>query len=126
MATRSTINRKLESGKIETVYCHWDGYLSNNGVLLFENYQTEEIINELFEKARMGGISSLGPIPDNCRFYNDHEEETTLVGSEKELVTEFGQEYNYLWKDGQWFVNYGQGSGFDLLFNELGKEGLVK
>lgn len=119
MATRSTISRKLENGQFETFYCHWDGYLENNGVLLFENYQTENIINELFEKSRKGGISTLGPLPDTCTFYNDNDEEITLVENERALLKDFGEQFNYLWRDGQWYVNYGTGSGFDLLVDEL-------
>lgn len=125
MATRSTINRKLESGKIETIYCHLDGYLSNNGILLFENYQNEEVINELFEKARMGGISSLSAIPDNCTFYNDCDEEIEMVEDEAELLYEVGQEFNYLWINGAWVVNYGKMTGFNLLEDELKEEKLI-
>ena len=47
MATRSTIAIQLENGSINQVYCHWDGYLSNNGKILMEYYNNAEIIKYL-------------------------------------------------------------------------------
>lgn len=38
MGTRSAIVLKREDGKYQGIYCHWDGYPSNNGKILFENY----------------------------------------------------------------------------------------
>lgn len=55
MATRSTISIK-ENGKIRTIYCHWDGYPSNNGAILLEHYTTTDKVNELIN---LGGLSSL-------------------------------------------------------------------
>lgn len=56
MATRSTISIKNTDGTFKQVYCHWDGYPSNNGFLLLLNYQDEDKINKLFQH---GDISSL-------------------------------------------------------------------
>lgn len=56
MATRSTIAVELDDGVIKQVYCHWDGYLTNNGRILLENY-TDPIVAE--ELVTLGSISSL-------------------------------------------------------------------
>ena len=57
MATRSTIAVQRKDGTVAQVYCHWDGYLENNGVLLVNNYDTAAKVEELLS---LGDISSLG------------------------------------------------------------------
>lgn len=57
MATRSTIAIQRQDGTVAQVYCHWDGYLENNGDLLIKYYNTAEKINALLAH---GDISSLG------------------------------------------------------------------
>ena len=57
MATRSTIAVLRDNGEVVKVYCHWDGYLENNGQLLVDNYNTPEKIEALLA---LGDISSLG------------------------------------------------------------------
>ena len=56
MATRSRIGIEKEDGTVESIYCHWDGYPSNNGVILQENYQDREKVEELIS---LGDISAL-------------------------------------------------------------------
>jgi hypothetical protein len=59
MATRSTIALEFADGTVQQVYCHWDGYLSNNGVLLQNNYSDPFVLRELID---LGDVSSLGKI----------------------------------------------------------------
>jgi hypothetical protein len=58
MATRSTIALEFADGTIGQVYCHWDGYLSHNGKILFENYSNPFILRDLID---LGSVSSLAP-----------------------------------------------------------------
>ena len=61
MATRSTISiveSKAKDAPGRQIYCHWDGYCSNNGILLLEHYNTPERVNALIG---LGAISSLTP-----------------------------------------------------------------
>jgi len=58
MATRSTIALEFADGTIGQVYCHWDGYLSNNGKMLQEYYDNPFILRDLID---LGDISSLRP-----------------------------------------------------------------
>jgi hypothetical protein len=58
MATRSTISLEFADGTIGQVYCHWDGYLSHNGKILFENYSNPFILRDLID---LGDVSSLRP-----------------------------------------------------------------
>ena len=55
MSTRSVI-AVAGNGKVEGVYCHFDGYFSGVGATLNERYNTEEQVQELISH---GGISSL-------------------------------------------------------------------
>ena len=56
MGTRSAIGYKTAQGKIRAVYCHWDGYVENNGRILQDYYQTERKIAQLVE---LGDLSIL-------------------------------------------------------------------
>lgn len=56
MATRSRIAIENQDGTIRSIYCHFDGYPENNGVILFENYKTQEKVESLIS---LGSLSSL-------------------------------------------------------------------
>jgi hypothetical protein len=56
MGTRSTIALEFADGTVEQVYCHWDGYLSNNGRILDDNYMDPFKVKAL---VALGGFSSL-------------------------------------------------------------------
>ncbi len=56
MGTRSTIALEFADGTVEQVYCHWDGYLSNNGKILAGHYINPFKLKELIA---LGGFSSL-------------------------------------------------------------------
>lgn len=56
MATRSTIEIKTRSGKTHLIFCHWDGYPSNNGRILLNYYRSAKKVKELIS---MGNLSSL-------------------------------------------------------------------
>lgn len=57
MSTRSTISIEIGDNRYESIYCHGDGYLSHNGVLLVKYYNTPEKVRALID---LGDISYLG------------------------------------------------------------------
>lgn len=57
MGTRSTIALEYADGTVGQVYCHWDGYLENNGMILYKHYVDPFKTRELID---LGDISSLG------------------------------------------------------------------
>ena len=57
MGTRSRIG-VMHGDKCKSVYCHWDGYLSHNGRILQEHYDSARA-NHL---VALGDISSLGKL----------------------------------------------------------------
>lgn len=60
MGTRSDIIVHLADGTWKRIYCHWDGYLSHNGRILFESYNTQKKAEALVAP---GDLSSLD---DKC------------------------------------------------------------
>jgi len=131
MATRSMIG-VMHGDKCKAVYCHWDGYLSHNGRILFEHYDSAKA-NHLVS---LGDISSLRetigekhPFSSNdvdnlsyekyqeiygkmTKFYGRDRDETGVdfktYNSFKALVNaacKRGAEYIYIMKDGQWYYS---------------------
>jgi hypothetical protein len=129
MGTRSRIG-VMHGNKVKSIYCHWDGYLSHNGRILQESYDSARA-NQL---VALGDLSSLRAeigeehafskfdlpaeeveafekLTENwCTFYGrDRGEKDT----EYKLATTFdqfleqcensGAEYYYIMKDGTWY-----------------------
>jgi hypothetical protein len=130
MATRSTIALEFADGTVQQVYCHWDGYLENNGQLLRDNYSNPFKLRELID---LGDLSSLKPevgvahpfgyhgtdisaeeyedkYGNMCTFYGRDRGE---AGTEAKKFADYAdyvenfchEEYAYiLRKDGNWYV----------------------
>lgn len=119
MATRSTIAVVHEDGSVSQVYVHWDGYLENNGDILRKHYATRGSVEEL---VKLGDLSSLGtfihptgqhnfdcPEENVCVFYGRDRDETGTEPRRFTTVEQYFQEYqseeyNYLFRNGQWYV----------------------
>ncbi len=144
MATRSTIALEYADGTVDKIYCHWDGYLDNNGKILFDNYKDPFKVQRLMD---LGDVSSLGPnigdkhdfdcpfpygTPEYVKWTDEKREVTTFYGRDRgetgtgaQRYKDFAdyranaqfEEYNYiLRKDGNWYVEfYGD---FDGLLSE--------
>ena len=129
MGTRSRIG-VMHGDKVKSVYCHWDGYLSHNGRLLQDHYDSAKA-NQL---VAMGDLSSLGRVIGEshpfsphtsaedaalyehardqgyCTFYNRDRGETGTEFKVAHTFEEFlgqadgcGAEYYYIMKDGVWY-----------------------
>lgn len=72
MATRSRIAIEKKDGTVESIYCHWDGYPENNGIILVENYKDHKKVQDLID---LGDISNLAPNveadPDTGHTFNN-------------------------------------------------------
>ena len=58
MSTRSYIAKQVGEDKYKGIYCHSDGYLSHNGALLIDIYNTPEKVDEILA---LGSLSYLAP-----------------------------------------------------------------
>ena len=115
MATRSHIGIKQANGSIKYIYCHWDGYPEHNGAILKEHYTTEAKVNELMD---LGDISILNEEIgekqdfDRIETHNDkwclaygRDRGRTGVEARTGTMKDFtGQEYNYLFENGEWKI----------------------
>ena len=147
MGTRSLI-AVVHGNNYKTVYCHWDGYLSHNGRILQEHYDSPKANNLV----ALGNISSLTPnIGEKHPFSQfdtdmpakEFEEKygnmTTFYGRDREeegqefithtskesLIEHFNEswcEFAYIMQDGVWYVMFQGDPEFYLLSKELAKE----
>lgn len=114
MATRSTIAIQNADSTVTGIYCHWDGYLSNNGQILLDHYTDESDVRALID---LGNISSLGNTADSTEAYMRDKGETGQEASTahnwRQFIAENGQEFDYLFVPGEgWMVNGGWGERF--------------
>ena len=130
MGTRSRI-AVMHGTVCKSVYCHWDGYLENNGRILQEHYDSTKA-NQL---VALGDLSSLRPnigekhafsqfelTPEQREQYElDHGDSCTFYGRDRgeegcewqvaHTFEEFldqangcGAEFYYVMRDGVWYV----------------------
>ena len=129
MGTRSRIG-VMHGDKCKSVYCHWDGYLSHNGAILQEHYDSAKA-NHL---VALGNLSTLGKEIGEKHVFSQFEVRAEEVQAYKELTEnwttfymrdreekdqefevshsfvefleqciECGAEYYYIMKDGEWY-----------------------
>lgn len=128
MATRSTIALEFADGTVEQIYCHWDGYLENNGQILLKHYSDPFKLQRLID---LGAVSSLRPeIGEKQDFdkRDTHNDNWSLIYARdrgEDLVKHKfkdyadykanaqSEEYNYILRtDGKWYVEfYGEFDG---------------
>ena len=111
MATRSRLSAKTSQKIFKPIYCHWDGYPENMLLILNEHYNTDEKVEELMN---LGNLSYLAPKvkPDEGKehsFDKPVADVTVAYHRDRGEKLEFGgdkQEYNYIYADGFWKLEY--------------------
>ena len=105
MATRSTISVVNSDGTVNTIYCHYDGYLDCNGDLLVNNYAYLDAVQALIAH---GDMVALDKTIDECTFfYRDRNETYDETRPRKFPAVKYYEyeldleEYNYIY-DGEW------------------------
>ncbi len=81
MGTRSMIAMRTEDG-YRAVYCHWDGYPSWNGRILYQHYGDIAKLTALLD---LGDISSLGTGLGEKHDFNDR-------GNDDNITTFYGRD----------------------------------
>lgn len=115
MGTVSFIGRKNLDNTITGVYCHWDGDISWNGIVLNKCYKNIDKINELIN---LGSLSSLdaeigeetdfnNPAENQCvAYHRDRGEDLEIqqYKNEKEVINQY-YEYVYIYDmhDSKWY-----------------------
>ena len=128
MGTRSTIALEYADGTVGQVYCHWDGYLSNNGKILLKHYTDPFKVRALLDG---GDMSSLETEVAGCGFYSARGEvcpQNMYKDLEDYRSNSQSEEYDYiLRRDGNWYVKfYGEFDGLlaDAIAEELIREAM--
>lgn len=100
MSTRCRIGIELPDGKVRSIYCHHDGYLSGVGKMLNDHYQTAEKVEKLMD---LGDISSLSETVEAT--YPDAYSHEDVQIREDETTADFwryagncGEEFVYLYE----------------------------
>ena len=119
MATRSSILEKTPTG-YRGIYCHWDGYLENNGLILHQHYQDPDKVRRLID---LGSLSELRERvePIGPHSYDTPEKGTTIAyhrdrgekyraPSEGQTIQEASASLGhnghiYVFEDGKWTYN---------------------
>ncbi len=105
MATRSTIALEYADGTVGQIYCHWDGYLDNNGKILYHHYQDPFTVRSLLDN---GDMSSLDRTVGSCTFYKERGEDCPqkmFKNFEDYAANHQHEEYEYILRtDGHWYV----------------------
>ena len=107
MSTRSRIAIENQDGTVQSIYCHFDGYISGVGKTLFNHYDREKL-EKLIE---LGDISSLDESTEDtvayCRDRGEDFHSTGYLNVEGLFENGFnsGEEFMYcLSKNGVWLV----------------------
>ena len=120
MGTRSTIALEYADGTVDQIYCHWDGYLENNGQLLLKHYMDPFKVQKLMD---LGDLSSLAEnigkqhsfetrIEGECTFYGRDRKESGCGAKRFKDFADYAEnhqreEYEYILRtDGKWYVSY--------------------
>ena len=110
MGTRSTIALEFADGTVSQVYCHWDGYLSNNGKILSTSYMDPFKVRALVD---LGGFSSLKDSVEDTALeaYTQRGDDLDVEryqNADEYFDTCSGEEYDYLLRNVEgkavWFV----------------------
>ena len=102
MSTNSSIRIKREDGTTTGIYCHWDGYIENNGVILQLAYNTPEKVEELL---KLGDLSSLRyytePKPDKPHDINTSQDDVCVA-----YHRDAGEEFHQTLQDAEFIYTY--------------------
>ena len=127
MSTRARIAIENQDETVDSIYCHFDGYVDSVGKTLFEHYDQEKL-EKLLE---LGDISSLGESTIDTVAYCRDRGEDLKFQSFKDVEELFedgfgsGVEYVYcLTRHGIWLVGRVESPMVNYLQNVLEEEGV--
>jgi hypothetical protein len=136
MATRSTIALEYADGTVDMIYCHWDGYLDHNGVILEKHWKDPFKLQTMMQ---LGDMSCMGKdvgvqhafdernqydeehIATQCTFYGRDRNESRTQARRFKSYEDYransqNEEFNYCLRNiegvATWFVEfYGEFNG---------------
>lgn len=132
MGTRSIIAREKD-GMVAAIYCHWDGYPSNNGKILRDHYQDDDKVEALIGLGSLSALKPMvAPVDGMAHTFDRPAEDVTIAyhrdrGEDLQPAEVFpaeefkrspvnhGTEYWYLRAGGRWLCKCGnRGQWIDI------------
>ena len=103
MGTRSNIIYEEPTGEVLSMYCHYDGYPSHNGRILFDQYNSAEKVKALVEVgyAKVLDKEGVGVDPERPNEMERHRNLNSYMWSVDEVMIE----YIYRFARGQWWMS---------------------
>jgi hypothetical protein len=83
MGTRSRIAVKLEDNTIKSVYCHWDGYPSYVGRMLFKHHNNKESALKIIELGDLSSLAESLEKPEDHSFESPKEGYSVFYGRDR-------------------------------------------
>src|SRR5574338_98773 len=122
MSTRSSIAVEKADGKVEAVYCHFDGYLDGVGETLVLNFDSQELAEGLVSLGGLSTVAGAKDLNDVEAYARDRGERfednapevfTDLADYRARVGTLIGDNgYRYIFTKGEWAV-WGRGASSD-------------
>ena len=114
MSTRSSISILKKDGSIDSIICHFDGTIRNNGVILFLHYQDKDKINELISHGNLEVLNKkISPINPEAHALNRERDvcyfHARELGSDKDIAH---------YKDFSDYIKRHPFQDFDYIYNE--------
>jgi len=104
MSTRSTISVVQEDNSVKSVYCHFDGYISNGvGEYLKSYFNSDKLANKVISEGDLSNVYG-----ENFESYYSKRGEDIDIETFKSVLqfmkNKDRQEFNYLFIDNEWQV----------------------
>ena len=104
MATISMIGMVEADNSVSAIYCHWDGYLSHNGKLLDQHYDSDVKVAELLA---LGDLSTLGATTEQPSTellgHGTAARRFESIAAYRDELGQNGDEFRYLWDGDEWY-----------------------
>ena len=101
MSTRGTISAVMNDGSVVKVYSHYDGYIKGGvGEALFRHYNTLDEMGDLLQ----GEVRCIDYSDGGFEHFSDGGNEI-FEDLDRYFEDCYFHDYNYLFKDGEWFVD---------------------
>jgi hypothetical protein len=108
MATRCRIGIQNQDNTVSSIYCHFDGYQSGVGDMLYKHYRDREKLQQLIE---LGDISYLGvDLDSTCAYHRGQRGEelnkARIDSSLESFANSDYEQYGYVYlREGGWIVH---------------------
>lgn len=102
MGTRSRIAFENEDGTIISTYCHWDGYPDHNGKVLRTHFTTPERALAVASAGYISFLEGDGDLNKSIANSANIGPPSRDLCIQEMWLTLGGEEYVYLFRDGEW------------------------